>query len=540
MILICKNCNKEFQPTHTVELRYIKNPDKNYFCSKSCAAFYNSKYKKYNIENKIRDNQGKFINQHLDEEEIIYKCKNCGKEFSLTQYQKKRFRTEKHPNLFCSKSCSAQYSNKHRDISWQETRKQTNQKLYGYECYVNKEKISQTIRKLYEENNYGFSSDSYKQTMLKKYGVDNIAKYCERRKQNSLEKLSLEAYNILHNKDSFYKYLKNIPWKERNVQYISNKLNIDITTFYKYYNKYNCDIQINNYKSGYELFLEYYIKRQGFEVITNSRKIIPPKELDLYIPEKNLAIEFNGTYYHNNSTEIAKNNSYEKLKTMECEKRGIFLYHIYEWEWLQNRQQILNQLDNLLGLSKKIHKAKCYIKEVNSKECQEFLYNNHKQGKTYTNIRLGLYLKKNIKGLTKDTLVAIMCFAKSKRNKNYEYELIRFCNIKGYSIIEGASTLFNYFVENYKPHSIISYADIGSTKGNLYSILGFKLDKVVNGSYIWTNYKVTYTREMCMKNKLSKLLNKPIDLNKTEKHIMEENGFVQVCNIGRKRFIWEE
>lgn len=542
MKLICKNCNKEFTPSHTIELRYIKNPNNNYFCCKSCAAKYNAKYKKYNLTNRLRNESGQFIQQDLDKETVMYRCKNCNKEFELTLYQKKRLRKEDNPNLFCSKHCSVTYSNKNRNDSWKETKKQTNQLLYKNENYVNKEKISETIKQLYKENgNYGFSSNVYKQTMLDKYGVDNISKLPKQKEKLALKTITQATYNILHNKDNFYNYLKQIPWKERNVQYISSLLNIDITTFYKYYNLYNCDIQTNNYKSGYEIYLYHYIKNKGFNVITNTRKIISPKELDLYIPEKNLAIEFNGTYYHNNSTSIGKDNNYDKYKYNECNKKGIFLYFIYEWEWILNKDQVLAQIDNLLGLTKKIHKANCYIKEIPSKDCQQFLFNNHKQGKTYTNVRLGLYLKKNIKGLKKDTLVSVMCFSKSKRNTNYEYELIRFCSLKGYSIIEGASTLFNYFIDNYKPNSIISYSDIGSTSGKLYNILNFKLDKEVNGSYVWVslNGNIVYKREQCMKNKLTKLLQTDIDLTKTEKQIMEENGFVQVQNLGRKRFVWK-
>lgn len=48
-----------------------------------------------------------------------------------------------------------------------------------------------------------------------------------------------------------------------------------------------------------------YIKFLNIEnIIENSKKIIPPLELDIFLPEKKLAIEFNGTYWH--STECGK------------------------------------------------------------------------------------------------------------------------------------------------------------------------------------------------------------------------------------------
>ena len=70
------------------------------------------------------------------------------------------------------------------------------------------------------------------------------------------------------------------------------------------------------------------------EIILNSRKVIPPKELDIYLPDINLAIEYNGTYWHS-----LKPEGYHRNKTERCKDLGIRLFHIPERAWTNKRGQ---------------------------------------------------------------------------------------------------------------------------------------------------------------------------------------------------------
>lgn len=344
--------------------------------------------------------------------------------------------------------------------------------------------------------------------------------------------ISEESFNILNNKDKFTEFITNKGLVES-----AKLLNVDPTTITNYCIKYNIDKNIMNlYQSLAQKEIINLIKTfyKG-KIFNNYRKY--KLEIDIYIPEFNLGIEYNGDYWHNSTNrDIPKTYHYDKSKYFE--QYNIFIYHIYEYEWKTNKDQIINQIKNLMNLNKKLHAKSCYIKEISSYEAKQFLKNNHRQGTTYSSINIGLFLNKNKKGIPKDTLVSLMCFSKSNRNRNYQYELIRFCNKLGFSVIEGASTLFNYFIKNYNPESIISYSDIGTTKGTLYNILGFIYECDVSGGYVWTNFKQVFNREQCMKSKLSKLLNKNIDLKLTEKQIMENEGYVQIFNAGRRRHIW--
>ena len=72
------------------------------------------------------------------------------------------------------------------------------------------------------------------------------------------------------------------------------------------------------------------------EIILNSRSIISPLELDIYLPDINLAIEYNGTYWHS-----LKPKGYHRNKTQRCKDLGIRLFHIPERAWTNKRGQEL-------------------------------------------------------------------------------------------------------------------------------------------------------------------------------------------------------
>ena len=65
-------------------------------------------------------------------------------------------------------------------------------------------------------------------------------------------------------------------------------------------------------------------------IIENDSKIINPYELDIYMPERNIAIEFDGLYWH--SEACGKDSTYHLKKTEMCSKIGVQLIHIFEDE----------------------------------------------------------------------------------------------------------------------------------------------------------------------------------------------------------------
>ena len=88
------------------------------------------------------------------------------------------------------------------------------------------------------------------------------------------------------------------------------------------------------------------------ELVRNSRNIISPLELDLYYPDKKIAVEFNGDYWHNESR-VTSDYHYNKFK--KCFDSGITLVSIFEHEWLSNKDSIKDYLIDLFnGIDNKL------------------------------------------------------------------------------------------------------------------------------------------------------------------------------------------
>ena len=85
-----------------------------------------------------------------------------------------------------------------------------------------------------------------------------------------------------------------------------------------------------------------------------------------------------------------------------------------------------------------------------------------------------------------------MTFSKSRFSKKYEWEMVRFCNKLNYHIPGAASRLLKYFEKNWKPHSIVSYADRRWSTGNLYNALGFSLDHISPPNYWYFKTNMLY------------------------------------------------
>ena len=277
----------------------------------------------------------------------------------------------------------------------------------------------------------------------------------------------------------------------------------------------------------------------------HDRSIISPLELDIYLPDHKIAFECNPTFTHNSSrggfqTKPISYN-YHQIKTNKCEDAGVFLFHIYGHEWTHRKEQIYSMIRNLLSLAEnKIYARKCIIREVDAKQTREFLNQNHLQGYSGSKISLGLYYY--------DELVSIMTFGKMRSTIGTDssdlsncWELVRFCSKLNTSVIGGASKLFSYFINRYSPQQIRSFSDRSHTRGNLYSILGFKEIRRSGPNYVWVEEStdISYHRSSTRKASLTKFLkDDSIDLTKTEKQIMEEHGYVQVFDSGTITWEW--
>jgi hypothetical protein len=219
---------------------------------------------------------------------------------------------------------------------------------------------------------------------------------------------------------------------------------------------------------GHQEIIDFLSSIDVEDIQVNDRKAISPYELDICIPKFNLAIEFNGVYWHSSKSPRPLNKNYHQEKTKACNEKGIRLIHIFEDQWLFKKDIVKSILRYAVG--KPLHKVygrKCFVEEISSKEANAFLKENHIYERANGSIKLGLR--------TKDTkeLVSVMTFGKDRYGKKFDWELIRFANKKHTSVIGGAQKLWKNFLKNHEG-SVICYADASLFTGALYEKLGFK------------------------------------------------------------------
>jgi hypothetical protein len=110
----------------------------------------------------------------------------------------------------------------------------------------------------------------------------------------------------------------------------------------------------------------------------------------------------------------------------------------------------------------------------------------------------------------------------------------RFSNKTFTNVIGGASKLFKFFLEKYKPNKIISYSDIRYFDGSLYKKLGFNEKSKSKPNY---SYVINDKRYYRFNFRKSILVKQGFDPNKTEKEIMFERKIYRIYDCGNIR--WE-
>ena len=96
-----------------------------------------------------------------------------------------------------------------------------------------------------------------------------------------------------------------------------------------------------------EIEVQDFVKSLGFKIITNNRKILNGKELDIFIPSLNKAIEFNGTYYHYSKKHFVPGKHANKSNL--CKEKGIKLLHLREDFWVNNKKHMIGVIKKFLN-----------------------------------------------------------------------------------------------------------------------------------------------------------------------------------------------
>jgi G:T-mismatch repair DNA endonuclease (very short patch repair protein) len=375
-------------------------------------------------------------------------------------------------------------------------------------------KVENTKQEKYGDKSFN-NREKAKETFKQKYGYENPV-HLKQMNQN-------QNLNILRNKEMLEQL-----YNTQTVEQISQNLQVHQQTVYRYLNMHQLR---DPYTSTFEKEIANYLNALGItNIVANTRKLIP-KEIDIYLPEYNLAIEFNGVYWHHDQIpHIDKHYHYTKFK--DCENKGIDLFTIFSDSWATKKEIWKKKIKQKLGLStEKVYARKCIMKEIDPKDTRTILDNNHVQGYCPSQIAFGLY--------DESELVAVMTFSNKRagigkdRGSN-SYELVRYVTSK--TVVGGAGKLLNAFKKKYNPALVYSYSDNRYSSGSLYKTLGFDLEKENKCGYWYydPSSKKSYHRFKFTKFRLVEM---GFDSTLTEYEIMKNLGYMRIWDCGTRTWI---
>ena len=297
-------------------------------------------------------------------------------------------------------------------------------------------------------------------------------------------------------------------------------------------NKYGCpSCSATKSKPEDELanFLGLYTK-----VVRRNRVVLAPKEIDIWLPEYNLGVEFHGLYWHTDK----KVGKQHRHKWELAEKAGIRLIQIFSDEWTGKQDIIKSRLLAMLGKCETRQARKLVSTQIDSDCAREFLQSVHIQGAGKASKYYGLY--------DNDLLVAVASFASSrlgnmaKTKVEDEWEVIRYASIG--RINGGFSKLFSAFKKDTDPKRVISYCDLRYGNGKLYEKSGFSLHGITEPDYWWVVKDKRVPRYFTQKHRLAKEdhpLHEYYAVNKTETQICAEAGWEKISGVGNQKWVWE-
>ena len=356
-----------------------------------------------------------------------------------------------------------------------EKKKKSWLKNYGVENYIQSNEAKEYFSKLGKENSKQ-RLDKRKITKSKDFEIFEKENDCISLVHlNERDNLGYDRYgrfsDIIHKIGLDYiEYKDNI--------FIKNE---DISKIYEY--RKLCHEHLTSY---FENDVINFVKSiYNKEVLNNVRNVISPKELDIYIPNKNVAIECDGLYWHSNEI---KPNDYHFNKTITCEEKGIRLLHIFEDEWNFKKEICKSIIAESLGIYKNIINSKeCVVKEINEISAKEFLKNNSIYEFEVSDDYFGLFYK--------DELIYVVSL------KNNQF-IIQECAKLNTFVENGLNKLINFIItqtnnsvfievdrrlQNVEFYKSCGFKKVSESKPNYFYIFGHNREKEM--SKLAENYR---------------------------------------------------
>lgn len=282
-----------------------------------------------------------------------------------------------------------------------------------------------------------------------------------------------------------------------------------------------------------EYALRLWVESLGETVVVGDRTVIAPKEIDIWLPERKLGIEYHGLYWHTEDR-VA---DIHRWKWEKAAAAGVRLLQIFEDEWMSNPEVVKSRVLALLGMASTVGARKCLVVDIAHNEARGFLEMHHTQ-------RAGppaqVYLALKHQG----AVVAVASFGKRKvasMSSGGDWEVLRYAS-KGV-VVGGFGKLFSEFVKRTELARVISYCDLRYGDGRMYKAVGFSLECVTEPDYWWVprgaDYRVSRYQTQKHKLKSHAVLGEFYSEDATENEICSAAGWKKIFGVGSQKWIWE-
>jgi hypothetical protein len=263
--------------------------------------------------------------------------------------------------------------------------------------------------------------------------------------------------------------------------------------------------------------------------IHRDRKLLNGKELDFFLPDHNIAIEYNGALWHSERYQTDKLRS--NNKRLQCKSMGVRLLNLCSSIPLK---LCLSIVANAVGINNEsYHARKCEVIHTDSDSMEQLFIDTHVQGSVTGCHMVGL--KHN------GVIVAAMAFSmvsseRGTKFNSHRWELRRFASYG--RVAGGASKLLKAFISaTPECREVISYSDNSIFDGSMYEALGFKLLHETQPDYKYTRngqrviHKSTFQRSRLAKNR-----NFVFDPNLSERENCYNNKWYRIWDCGKKKW----
>ena len=371
------------------------------------------------------------------------------------------------------------------------------------------------------------ANDKRKETMLEKYGVEYNTQREEVKEVLRKAKFSDDILDNLTDPEWMEEEYLN---KKRTAVDISSELGCDYSTVLEYDRKLGFKIRrTSNYSLEQKEICEFILSENIDAKLCDWDSLVT-KELDVFVPDKNLAVEMNGLIWHSVDGKKTFDDRRKHIVKIEmCNEKEINLLQFTDLQWNSKQDIVKSIIRSKIGTTDKIHARKCNLVEVNTELAKSFFRKNHLDGWATAKIYIGLEYFGEV--------VQIMSFGKSRFDKKYEWELIRSATTLGITVVGGMSKILSKFRKEYKG-SLMTYCDRNLGTNSTYEKVGFEKLGDTQPGYFWTDAhgRDIIPRYKTTKSELSNWL-EGYDKEKSESENMFYAGYRRYWTPGSTIFV---